>query len=496
MIRSLIHSLTASGKNCSRSLALRLLLFTVFHATLTFSQKTVSIPGFYDSVAYRIDSSAMVRIQSIDVEGNKKTKTFIVLREMLFRQGDSLPAGMLFDRLEHSRQLIYNTNLFFSVQLDPYLLQGTDIKIKVTVKERWYVYPIPQFMLVDRNYNEWLYTYNASLERVIYGIKFVHYNFSGRRDQLRLFLLNGYSRNIAISYSAPYSNKALTEGFSVAAGYTQNREITYKTTYNNKQLQFQNGAFVRNILNLGASYQIRRGYYQRHAFSLAYLHYHVSDSIVSKYNPEYFSNRENSAGFPEVSYSTYFTHVDNVNYPLEGKTWSAVVSKRGLSWKGNNSYLSFEGGYSKYVPHGKKWYSSFQVSGKVKLPFDQPFINQRALGYEGFYLRGMEYYVVDGVAAALAKYTLRKKLFYFAIPLPFRIRQLPYIPFSFYAKAYGDAGYCHNTEEFRTRFNNKLLYSGGIGIDILTFYDFSIRLEYSFDQLGEKGIFLHTRGGF
>ena len=39
-------------------------------------------------------------------------------------------------------------------------------------------------------------------------------------------------------------------------------------------------------------------------------------------------------------------------------------------------------------------------------------------------------------------------------------------------------------------------YTGGFGIDILTLYDLNLRLEYSFNQLNENGLFLHTKGGF
>ena len=41
-----------------------------------------------------------------------------------------------------------------------------------------------------------------------------------------------------------------------------------------------------------------------------------------------------------------------------------------------------------------------------------------------------------------------------------------------------------------------MLYSGGFGIDILTFYDINLKIEYSFNQLNENGLFLHSNGGF
>jgi hypothetical protein len=100
------------------------------------------------------------------------------------------------------------------------------------------------------------------------------------------------------------------------------------------------------------------------------------------------------------------------------------------------------------------------------------------------------------VATVLIKTTLKKKLTEFNIPIPFKLKSLSYIPFTIFAKTYGDIGYAFNKKEFATNLNNRLLYTGGFGIDILTFYDINLRLEYSFNQLNQKGLFLHTQSGF
>jgi hypothetical protein len=41
-----------------------------------------------------------------------------------------------------------------------------------------------------------------------------------------------------------------------------------------------------------------------------------------------------------------------------------------------------------------------------------------------------------------------------------------------------------------------MLYTAGLGVDVVTFYDFIIRVDYSFNQLGENGLFLHIKGDF
>jgi len=158
--------------------------------------------------------------------------------------------------------------------------------------------------------------------------------------------------------------------------------------------------------------------------------------------------------------------------------------------------LSFDVAAVKYMSHfNRRLFSSVQFYARVKVPEEQAYINQRALGYGELYLRGHEYYVIDGTMAALAKFTVKKKLLSFKIPVPLRIRQLPNIPFTFFAKAYGDLGYCYN-KSYESRLNNVLLYTGGFGIDILSVYGFTLNLEYSFDQLGKNGLFLHGRSGF
>jgi hypothetical protein len=80
--------------------------------------------------------------------------------------------------------------------------------------------------------------------------------------------------------------------------------------------------------------------------------------------------------------------------------------------------------------------------------------------------------------------------------VPFKIKSIPNLPFTIFAKTYGDVGYCYTQPEVSSMLYNRFLYSGGAGIDFLIVYDFSLRVEYSFNQLGEKGLFLHFKGGF
>ena len=455
-------------------------------------------PIIPDSTNIQIDSSSIIRIGPIHVTGNKKTKKYIILREIQFQEGDTMSISRLYKELNQARQQVYNITLFADVDIQPYFIKPDLADIRVTINEKWYLYPTPQFQLIDRNFNEWIKDYNADLDRVIYGIKFAHYNLSGRGDRLRIYLLNGYARNFAFIYNAPYSNPGLSEGFSASASFTQNREVIYKTSPENKLLRFTQDGFVRKNFTSGISYSRRIDFFRRITLSLNYTHVEVNDSIITPvYNPAYFnSGSKASKGFPEIGLNYKYSNTNNINYPLTGEAYGIGVVKRGLSATGEINMLVIDADYNRYLPHRSNWYSSLQFITKLKAPFTQPYINQRALGYGEFYLRGLENYVVDGVVAFVGKYTLRKKILSFKVRVPIKNRFVSSIPFSFYAKSFADGGYVYNKKELDTRLNNRFLYSGGFGLDILTLYDINCRIEYSFNQLGEKGLFLHAKSGF
>ncbi len=442
------------------------------------------------------DSSAQIIIHNISISGNKKTKEYIIRREMQLKAGDTISAGAFNDELQKLQQQVYNTNLFIEVKPTITEISPGLVDINLAVKERWYIFPIPKFQLIDRNINEWIQKYDADLDRVVYGVKFTHYNLTGHRDLLRLTLLNGFTRNISLSYFKPVSEKKLNNGFSFTAGIVQNREFIYKIDTLNKPLLFNNGNFSRKNYFFGAGYNFRRNIMGTHYFNITFNHIAVVDSLIyTKYNPNYFKDPVTHKNYIDLSYTYKYINTNNAMYPLRGTVGSIRLLKRGFGFRGGVNMFSIEGSYNKYWPLKNEWYVSTELSAKTSLPFNQPYINQRSLGYSDVNLRGLELYVVDGVAFALARNTIKKKLFTVNIKTPFKSDKYHVIPFSVFAKAYGDLGAVYNKDAFSTSLNNKLLYTGGFGIDILSIYDVNLRIEYSFNQLGKNGLFLQAQSG-
>jgi hypothetical protein len=100
--------------------------------------------------------------------------------------------------------------------------------------------------------------------------------------------------------------------------------------------------------------------------------------------------------------------------------------------------------------------------------------------------------VIDGVVGGMLRNTVRKQIFDLKWKTGLKSRTYGTIPFKVFVKGYGDIGYSYNGGNTTLNsLTNKFLYTGGFGIDILTIYDVVFRLEYSFNQLNERAMFIH-----
>jgi hypothetical protein len=95
----------------------------------------------------------------------------------------------------------------------------------------------------------------------------------------------------------------------------------------------------------------------------------------------------------------------------------------------------------------KQTYFGTRVAGAIKVPFHQPYFNQRLLGYSDFFMQGYEYYVVDGVAGGYAKALLLREILDFSFHVKRKKDEIPYrVPFRVYAKTFVNAGICYHPD--------------------------------------------------
>src|SRR5437773_12489025 len=102
---------------------------------------TTGVTALLNSLNNNTNDTSLVLIADISVHGNKKTKPFIIEREIPFTQGDYISFNELQKKLILAHDQIMNTALFTQVSVYIESRQGELAFINVDVKERWYLFP-------------------------------------------------------------------------------------------------------------------------------------------------------------------------------------------------------------------------------------------------------------------------------------------------------------------------------------------------------------------
>jgi outer membrane protein assembly factor BamA len=438
-----------------------------------------------------VSDDGYIVVRHILVAGNKKTRTSIILREIGTVPGDTIRLKELSATLESRRKQLLNTSLFLNVTANVRNWTGNEADIEFEVWERWYTFAFPIFKLADRNFNQWLVEQKGSLDRVNIGVKVFQDNLTGRADEIKADMQIGYTQRFMLTYDLPYIDKRYRHGAGFIFSYSRNREVN-DSSNENKQHFFRQDEFLRRNFSAGLSYTYRRAINTKQQVYLTYNEESVSDSVVFM-NPAYLGDGRNKVKYLNLLYRITYANADSWIFPLKGIYLQAEVEKTGIGPLSDIDYVRFRVRAAKYWQLFPKTYGALGIRAQAKLSDDQPYFAQKAMGYGEDYLRGYEYYVVDGTAFAIFKSTLRQELLNMKLRLPVVPRKFSQLPIRIFAKTYADAGYTYSKYPGNGFLNNRMLYSGGAGLELVTFYDTSIRFEYSVNQLGEKGLFLHAK---
>lgn len=445
---------------------------------------------------------SQVYIQSIDLEGLRKTKASLIYHELDIQEGDSIALEDLMPSLQRNRRYLINTLLFRTVSVNIGNWQGNAVTIKIVVQENWYIFPLPQFELADRNFNVWWTRHERDLRRTNMGLWLIWRNLSGYNDLLKAIVQFGYTRKFELEYTLPPMGRARKFGFQVNALYSDNKEIAYQTL-NNKLV------FYNDYDSKERQYQRIRGrlvgYYrptlfQLHQLEFSFLHLRISPSALALHQDYFQTGRQLQRSFI-LSYSYTLDKRDIQTYPLNGYFIGVGLSKKGLGifkevdlWRGMADV--------QYYKQLDKYFSvGLRARGQVTYSQEQvSYYNNRALGFYDNYVRGYQYYVIDGQAFALLQGDLNWKLLEFNIPL-FKKAPSGYlssIPIRLHFRYHLDYGYVWDQYyALNNPLSNTHLVGSGFGLDFVFYaYNIIVQFEYTYNKSGEKGLYLRYKFNF
>lgn len=433
-----------------------------------------------------------VVVGEVSFSGNKKTRPDVLYRELTFKENDTITVEYFREAIERSRQNLFNTSIFNFVYVDTISLDSNNcIDVKYHVKERWYIWPIPIFEVYEPNFNTWWETRN--LDRASYGMYLVYNNFRGRRELLILKLRMGYSEQYGLTYSVPFLNKKKTIGLDISTAYSRVREVLYGTSNNKRLFLKYPEKYIRQDYYSALTLKYRHNLYTTQSFSLNYTQAAVDDTL-RKVSNDYLANNNPRMELMRINY--YFKHDmrDIRQYPLKGHYMDAEIIKLGLGilpaekvdmWVLTASFRKYWKLHERiYLANGIKLKAT---RGK------QPYYLQKGLGYND-YVRGYEYYIIDGQQYGVLKNALRYQL------IKPTTKKLDFLPaekfntfyYALYAGLFADIGYVQDKYySFRNPLANQWLYGYGAGMDIVTYYDIVARFEFTLNKMNRGGFYIH-----
>lgn len=433
-------------------------------------------------------------IDAINVTGNKKTRTEYLLRELNFSVGDTLVTADLSNIFERNELLLKSTGLFSTalIKSTPNTLPLSTIHIKV--EEAWYIYPVPNISFADRNFNVWWVEQNHKLNRLNYTLQLTHRNLTGRRDLLTTYIQLGYEPKFQLTYDLPYFNAAKTIGFRGDLFYAQAKEWGLNTIDNRLDLVSNEDSVMIRRVRLTAGLRFQKGVYNRQDVALRFHQNQISD-FAADANPNFFLNQNTHQRYFAFSYTFTSDYRDFRPYPLKGYFFSAAITKEGFGIFNNLNTLIVEPTFTYYQPIYKKLSAAISLTGKTSLIRSQPpYFNNRAIGYRPNYLRGFEYYVIDGLDYAMARTSLRyewlnKNL---SINKKKEKRERKFFPLKIYSTIFQDNAYVNNPFYNQTNsFTNQHLWSIGTGLNFVIYNDFVLNVEYTWNEFNESDLYIH-----
>lgn len=455
---------------------LLLLLFLILPASLAAQTDSTAYPGPF-------------RVSGIVVDGNRITKERIILRELTFAEGDTLTAAELYEQLARSRDNLMNLGLFNTAMLLPNYIGSQEVFIIITLNERWYWWPQPMISLADPNFNTWWLS--KDFRRINFGVQFFAFNMRGRNETLVAEAQLGYSRVFGLTYRVPFVDKRQRWGVQVSGSYGEQDEITIGTE-DNKRILLKTP--TQNIINgwrTGATLTLRRTHYIRHGWGIGWNETAVRDTVVQR-NADYLAPGAHHVGYLSLAYTLVLDRRDSRAFPLSGSYGRLALERYGIG-PAQPDVTALTATVQHSWKRGERWSLGASLGGKTSQGTAAHYYLQQGLGY-GDYLRGYEYYIIDGQHWFLGKanvlFTLVKPRIYRVEAVPIEAFRTFYI--AIYLNAFSDQGYVSDRVHGAANpLANHWQHSYGLGLDLVTSYDQVLRLEGAVNGMQETGFYLH-----
>ncbi|MFQ5630958.1 MAG: BamA/TamA family outer membrane protein, partial [bacterium] len=256
------------------------------------------------------DLTQTFHIVEIKVEGNKKTKPQVILREMKTKPGQTVTL----EQLQLDQQRIASLGLFSRVEMraEP---EEDGLALVIVVSEQWYIFPLPVLFFNDKE---------IKLKKLTYGAAVVHTNFRGRAEVVQISILLGFNPSFAIDYSNPWI-------FGDARFFM--RTHFFVSRFRNKSSEIRDSKINEERIGGGFTFGKRLTLHTSLSLGLSYRRLRISSTDTTlTLHP---SGRDR---LPQAIFSFTRDHRDYIFYPIRGSYFRLTLQKTGIP---GNAYIDY-----------------------------------------------------------------------------------------------------------------------------------------------------------
>jgi len=468
-------------------------------------RKLILLINFLVFSASCLAETEKLKIKKIVINGNNITKIETVLEHIAIKKNQEYSLEKLIKNIQTSEENLSNLQIFNDVEISFWYTQEDEIQIEIFLTERWYLWPYPIFEISDRNFNSWYRDFKKSnyedWSKINYGIMLDWQNFRGANELIKLKFRKGYKEHYNITYVSKLLGKHKSFFFESEIDFFRRKKTDYLIS--NNQLQYFDNYNDFTSTDLIAELKLINKKEFRISNSI-FLKYHkcVVDNEINLLNTMYLnsSNKNNIGSYFKLSYSFKNEQRDNIEYPLNGSLAEITLSKNfGIESNINNSEINLKLELHKNI--FEKLFLGSSLKSVISSNKKNTYFYSLPFGFND-YIRSYEHYVISGNEFIISKNIFKYQIFEKTkaeIPI-FNKSQFKKSHYSIYISLFCDVGYVRESEhralEQRNNLSNSTLIGKGLSFDFITYYDKILRIEFSINKLGEKGIFLHFSNPF
>ena len=446
-----------------------------------------------------LKSINLSQISNIVIIGNSKIKDFVILRELPFKKGDIIEKGLLDQLVSQGRDNLLNLSLFNFV----YISEKSDfttpeneiraVEIIISVDERWYYWPILSFSLEERNFSNWIK--NPGWDKITIQTGLRVYGTGGKNQTISAMVMTGFNNGFKLEYSNISLDRRGHHFGGISIQHKYSKTLNTISVMDKPVFIRSDKGFLENLYNISVYYIYRPRPRLKNRIIFEFESTKI-DSAVLKNNSKYWGGERLDRESFMATYGLTFDERDFIQYPIDGYYIDFQI-KGYISSGLEVQYAQLKGDVRYFTSLGKKLSASARVQCAFSSKNCEAYIFDKALGYGDLFLRGYENYITDGQHYLLLSPTLRFNI------LPTTVYNLKFLSFlpkfskihmTIYGKTFADAGYVyHKSPLYANTMSNKWLVSCGFGLDMVTYYDLTLSLDYSINQMRQKGLFFSIK---